>query len=104
MCYVDVPELLATLKYVLEPVPRVLPKHEGLEDVWSVPCPEFQLSRVKVDGSVALKRTGPEVLLCFEGALTAPLALTHGRALWLDAADGDVTLKGKATVFRVVVP
>ncbi len=105
--HVDVPELLATLKYVLEPVPRVQPKREGPEDVWTVPSPEFRLSRIRVDGSVALKRTSgvsPEVLLCVEGALTAPLALAHGHALWLDAADGAVTLTGKATVFRVVVP
>jgi mannose-6-phosphate isomerase len=103
--HVDVPELLATLKYVLEPVPRVMPVRDGGEDVWRVPAPEFQLSRVAVDGVAALQPSGgPEVLLCLEGALTGPRALEHGQALWLDAADAPVTLQGKATVYRVVVP
>jgi mannose-6-phosphate isomerase len=90
--HVDVPELLATLKYELGHVPRVTARVEGDETVWPTPAAEFRLSKLS-KGTPA--RRGPELLLSLDDrASVNGKAVPRGQALWVDAADAAYSVEG----------
>jgi mannose-6-phosphate isomerase len=100
--HVDVPELLAVLDFANGPatplLPRALDEHEV---VYETPAPEFRLSRVRVDGDVTRRTSGPELLLCTEGRARADdVALASGCAAFVPARAGSYTITGNATLFR----
>jgi mannose-6-phosphate isomerase len=111
--HVDVPELLRVLdfSYGQMPVQRgdeVAPHHFA----YPTPAQEFELSRLEWAASgdpVRIDHTGPQVLICIEGAVTlrradgVELPLRRGESAWLAAADPAVDVvpsDGPAAVFR----
>jgi len=113
---VDVPELLRVLRFeVLEqPVVSAVPVGPGVL-TWPVPVREFALYKATVGGvgpagagPVELPATGPRVVLCVTGALTATsgaasLRLASGGALFVAAGEPPVRLSGDGAVFQIGV-
>jgi mannose-6-phosphate isomerase len=113
---VDVPELLRVLRFeVLEqPVVSAVPVGPGVV-TWPVPVREFALHKATLGeaepagvGPVGLPATGPRVVLCVSGAVTATsgatsLPLACGGALFLGAGEPPVEVSGTGTVFQVGV-
>ena len=99
--HIDVPELLAVLRYheLANPVVRAV---EVEPDRWCYPTPgtPFELWRLEVADTMSHTSQGNELLVCTRGE-GGPLR--HGDAVYL-AAHETVTLRGPATVFRVRQP
>ena len=112
---VDVDELLATLTFRQEPVPKIEPRPGGPgEAIYPTPAREFELAALAVGPGAPLARRAPhavEILLCtrgeaaIEGAV-APGAerLARGESVLVPAAAGAYALRGDATVYRASVP
>ena len=99
------------------PVPVQCPESEGGVTAYQAPVSEFALLRVQVEPSRPVTVAGgPAVLLCTDGCAdldslirgrgvpvnaTAGLTLGRGRAVWADAAEESIRLKGRATVFHI---
>jgi mannose-6-phosphate isomerase len=111
--HVDVPELLRVLDFSYGRMPvqegdEVAPHHY----VYPTPASEFELSRLQWDSdgtSVRVDHTGPQVLICVDGAVTlrradgVELPLRRGESAWLAAADPAVDVVPTslpAAVFR----
>lgn len=106
--HVDVPELMRVLDFTPGPV-AVLSGDGGNSGEVTYPseAPEFRLSRLDVDSREhQLTHRGPQVLLVTEGEIEVraadhrPMAVRRGQAVWISAADHDVSMSGSATVFR----
>jgi mannose-6-phosphate isomerase len=113
---VDVPELLRVLRFEVLEQPVVSPVPVGPRMLtWPVPVREFALYRATVGGAdptangpVGLPATGPRVVLCVTGAVTATsgaasLPLTSGGALFVGAGEPPVEVSGAGTVFQAGV-
>lgn len=110
--HVDVAELQAVLDFSekrTEPVPiRQLGEHE-LEYVTNTP--DFRLSVVELKSLAACRpeRSGPEILLCVNGEVSATtkdgrtIELARGASAFVPASDGTYELRGESTVFRATV-
>jgi mannose-6-phosphate isomerase len=86
------------------PVRPAVTRHDGVR-LLRPPTARFQLADIRVAGSVAVPLAGPRVALVLEGEATAftslgALHLAQGHSLFAMAAEGELTLRGKA---RVVV-
>lgn len=101
--HVDVPELLRVLRFQVMPEPRfaAVEPTPGVRQ-WSVPVPEFELRRVRLDESVAeqeLHAEGPMVVLCWSGHMRlddgeSALTLRPGQAAFVPANVGKVFVTG----------
>ena len=95
---VDVPELLAVLRYEVLADPVVAPVNVSPGVVtWPVPVPDFALHRATVDGRpVPLDVPDASIALCLVGEVTVDtLRLTHGHA----AYGRPRTVAGHGTVY-----
>jgi len=110
--HIDLDELLAVLEFVDGPiVPLRAWRVDEDEEVWDTPAREFRLSRVRVrDHRVSRAVSGPEILLCVDGAVhisagdgTAAVAVTQGAAAFIPGSSGSYTLSGSGVVFRATV-
>jgi mannose-6-phosphate isomerase len=109
--HVDVPELLRILDFRCGPPPIVPPRREGPRAVFTAPSDHFRLVRLDVgpdDGPVELGIDGPRIVVVLRGdarlrdAAGHSKALAQGRAVWVPATDGVVTVEatpGRALVF-----
>ncbi|NMO90771.1 mannose-6-phosphate isomerase, class I [Actinomycetospora sp. TBRC 11914] len=109
--HVDVPELLRILDFRCGPPPVIAPRREGPRSVFTAPSDHFRLVRLDVgpdDGPVELGIDGPRIVVVVRGdaelrdASGRSKALAQGRAVWVPAADGVVTVEatpGHALVF-----
>jgi mannose-6-phosphate isomerase len=109
---VNVPELLRVLDFTpSEPeVLRAQAEPGGKEAVYRTPVNDFRLSRLDLDSAMTglpgLPGTGPQILLCVEGAARLrdasgnELELRRGQAVFIPAHETGVTIGGKATVLR----
>ena len=114
--HVDVPELLRVLDFVgadievLDPAPA--PGSGRYEYV--TPAPEFRLTRLEFDSNstdLVVDSSGPRILICTDGAVTATcgadtLDLDRGRAAWIAADEPAIHLSARtptAQVFSAVV-
>jgi mannose-6-phosphate isomerase len=69
-------------------------------DGYEVPVPDFRLLPLRVDGSQPLPLRGPRIVLCTEGSVeVAGVHVPAGRAAFVPAADGAVTIAGRGTAF-----
>lgn len=120
--HIDVPELLRVLDF--QPVSRdkLMPTVEalGAERIYRTPAPEFQLSRVELDGtglrnpgSISFDMPGPQILTVTTGRIEAVIpdgercVVKCGEALWLSDDDPDVIVhaaSSHAVFFRSRVP
>lgn len=110
--HVDVPELLRVLNFVEGPATvRHARSVDAYEQVWETPAPEFQLSRIQLQG-VRIERAmrGPEILLCVDGRVhvdapdgASPLWLERGQTAFVEWSAGRYTLDGDGAVFRATV-
>lgn len=70
---------------------------------YDAPIPEFSLDRIELDGEATIA-AGPAILLCVEGhAECLDHVIERGSAAWMPASDGDIELRGSATIFRAGV-
>ncbi|WP_026211773.1 mannose-6-phosphate isomerase, class I [Longispora albida] len=103
---VDVPELLEVLNYepLLDPMVRPVTLAPGVR-AWELPVREFALSHAQVDGTdVQLPGSGPRILLCVAGEVTAGgLLLRSGEAAFAPAGTGPVTVTGQGELFQGAV-
>ncbi|GIG39595.1 mannose-6-phosphate isomerase, class I [Cellulomonas phragmiteti] len=111
--HVDIPELLRAVDCVAAPPIRIAPEHVyDATDVYYVPVDDFELSvtRVTTAGPCRLPSTGPRVVLCLEGAVRLraasgeELELAAGRAAFVPAADGKLTVHGEGRLVQASVP
>jgi mannose-6-phosphate isomerase len=96
--HVDVTELLSVM--AIEPLdePRTLPVEiEPGRWCYDTPDTPFRLWRWEIDGHVAHRATGRELLLCTAGSTAT---LSAGEVAYV-APGEHITLDGTATVFRV---
>lgn len=111
--HVDPAELRAVLQFEPTPPTIVYPSsHREFESRYATPAAEFELSVIELGGEDALLHdaTGPEILLCIEGACNvngaagSTLVLSAGQSLF--AEPGVQTLRAPlgARVFRAKVP
>ncbi|WP_033293813.1 mannose-6-phosphate isomerase, class I [Amycolatopsis jejuensis] len=105
--HVDVPELLRVVDFACGEMPV---QHgetaDGQMAVYHTDAPEFELSRREWtpgdETELALDSTGPQILLCTEGALLVTAAdgeeaeLRRGQSMWLRAADPQVRVRPAA--------
>lgn len=94
--HVDVDELCSVLSFQSGDV-------EVLRGSYRTPAREFVLSRVLAPASFSV--SGPEIVLCTEGALlcqsgAARVELARGQAAFVRAADQSYTVSGSGTLFR----
>ena len=102
--HVDVPELLRITDFT-ELADPIWPRVEG---GFTVPVPDFALSVVDPDGSVAVRDTGPAIVLCVDGpgtveAFGSAVDLERGRAAFVGARDGAFVVRGTGRVFVATV-
>jgi mannose-6-phosphate isomerase len=78
----------------------------GVEEFWSAPFREFELSSVSVTSAeVALRRRGPEVIVCTSGSVDiadddSRIALGSGESGFATAAGGLLRVSGAGVVMR----
>jgi len=119
--HVDVPELLRVLDFVgadievLDPAPSSGSGQSGSGRYeYVTPAPEFRLTRLEFDANstdIAVDASGPRILICTDGAVTATcgtdtLDLDRGRAAWIAADEPAIHLSTRtptAQVFSAVV-
>ena len=108
--HVDVPELLATLRFEPSP-PRVLePQPTGFGALlYPTPTEEFALVRLELAGRHQLEaRATPAIALCISGSLTAdgpsPGTLKAGDSVLLPAGTPALALEGQAVLWLAEVP
>ncbi|HEV2087639.1 MAG TPA: hypothetical protein VGR21_04955, partial [Cryptosporangiaceae bacterium] len=107
---VDVAELLKVGRFEPGPV-RPLPAERPQPGVlvWQPPVRDFGLTRVvlaEAGGRLGLEGSGPRILFCLDGQITAddgtgPVALRGGQAAWVRSGPSIVSLAGDATVFQI---
>jgi mannose-6-phosphate isomerase len=109
--HVDLDELLRVLDFADGPVEVIEPRSiDPDEDVWDTPAREFRLSRLSVNRRrVSRVVTGPEILLCAEGAVlisdpSGMVSLSRGGSAFVPASCEEYTLTGQGQVFRASVP
>lgn len=110
--HVDVAALTATLTFQpSSPGPVATSPGAPGEQVYDSPAPEFRLSRVSLEPGrlfTPLERTGPEVLLCWDGSAFVEsdgkeaLALPRGGSAFVPAAAA-YRVRGEGTLFRAAV-
>lgn len=119
--HVDVPELLRVLDFVgadievLDPAPSSGSGQSGSGRYeYVTPAPEFRLTRLEFDANstdIVVDASGPRILICTDGAVTATcgadtLDLDRGRAAWIAADEPAIHLSTRtptAQVFSAVV-
>jgi len=111
--HVDVPELLATLRFEAGAVERLRARPAGPhESVWDTPAEAFRLSVIRGSPGAAWRsgdRAGAEILLCTggEGALLdgrgGRLSLVRGSAALVPAAAGSYAIEGACVIYRAAV-
>ncbi len=119
--HVDVPELLRVLDFVgadievLDPAPSSGSGQSGSGSYeYVTPAPEFRLTRLEFDANstdIVVDASGPRILICTDGAVTATcgtdtLDLDRGRAAWIAADEPAIHLSTRtptAQVFSAVV-
>jgi mannose-6-phosphate isomerase len=106
--HVDAKELLRVLDFTDRPVERIAPG--GEVSVYETPAPEFELSRLVLDGQErVLSRRGPDIFLVVEGSAVVKagkesLTLPRGASVFVEFAEGEtVSLSGRGVVFRATV-
>ncbi|GAA1480913.1 mannose-6-phosphate isomerase, class I [Gordonia sinesedis] len=120
--HIDVPELLRVLDFHPVDVADLTPEVHtvGAERIYLTPAPEFQLSRIELDGtglqhasSICFDVPGPQILAVLSGAIEvrAPgdgsITVPAGRAVWLADDDPDVVVRAdssRAVFYRALVP
>lgn len=76
------------------------------EERWLPPRPEFQLSRLRVDGQlVAGRAERPEILLCVGGKVEVcggdqPIRFRSGEAIFVTASERELTFVGHGVIIR----
>jgi mannose-6-phosphate isomerase len=76
------------------------------EERWSPPRPEFQLSRLRVDGErVVARADAPEILLCVSGKAEVcggdqSVTLASGEAAFVEANARELTFVGQGVIVR----
>jgi mannose-6-phosphate isomerase len=106
--HVDAAELARVLRYDAEHEPRLPPRPAGAGHVaFTPPADEFRLDRIALGpASVSIGTGDPRIVLITEGsaelmASSAAVRLDRGRAAFVPAADGDVSVTGNGVAFVV---
>jgi len=78
--------------------------------VYKTPFREFELSSLKVDGQAFSQRDeGPQIILCTEGSVTVSsgtesIVMRKGESLIVFASASELSISGKASLYRAGVP
>ena len=96
--HVDVPALLEVVDCRPYEVPVIIPDSPNF--TFRPPVPDFCLTRIEVADSVRCRTTGPEIVLCVSGEVSAAgCEITGGGAVWLPAGTGEYAISGTGLVF-----
>jgi mannose-6-phosphate isomerase len=112
---VDVPELLATLRFEAGPVERLRPQPiRAGEALYETPAAEFALSVLSVEPQAPYAISaahGVAILLCTRGSARIvderrgePLELARGSAALVPAAAGAYRIEGGARIYKATTP
>ena len=97
--HVDVPAVLDVADCRPLEVPVQSP--DGPCFAFQTPIPDFGLSRVELDGVRRILPSGPEIVLCTSGEVSAAgHKIAGGGAVWVPAATGEYEIAGDGLVFR----
>lgn len=111
--HVDVPELLRVINTVAAPPIRIAPERTtSVQSTFYVPVDDFELSVIELrdaNRTEIVRGVGPRVLLCLQGAVDAMagdqrVLLNTGQAVFLDADDGEVRVRGAGRLVQADVP
>ncbi|GEE03708.1 putative mannose-6-phosphate isomerase ManA [Gordonia spumicola] len=120
--HIDVPELLRVLDFTPVDLDALMPSSKlvGAERVYLTPAPEFQLSRIELEGtglyrpsSISFDLPGPQMLAVLSGRITVTgadgdtLTASACDAVWLADSDPDVVVhaaSSNAVFVRALVP
>ncbi|HEY0216234.1 MAG TPA: mannose-6-phosphate isomerase, class I [Cellulomonas sp.] len=111
--HVDVDELLRNVDYVAAPPIRIAPERfHGATRVFYAPVDDFELSVTELldDDPHPLPGRGPRILLCLDGWMEVSagsgqsLRLGRGRAAFVPASDGALTVRGTGRLVQADVP
>jgi mannose-6-phosphate isomerase len=103
--HVDVAEVLRVAVFTALPEPRWPAREVGAhERVFAVPVPDFELAVLDIADQLDTAASGPQILLCTQGAVTVAgpgreLRLSRGRAAFV-AAGQQLEITGVGTVYR----
>lgn len=97
--HVDVPALLEVVDCRADEVPVITP--DGPYFTFRPPVSDFCLTRIEMADAVRCHPTGPEIVLCTSGEVSAAgCEITGGGAVWLPAGTGEYAIFGTGLVFR----
>ena len=104
--HVDIPELLEITDFTPIPPPRwaAAPLRNSAGTLLSPPVDEFELAVVEVEATASTTDDArPVIVLCIDGAVTVTTAhsaelLTKGQSVFVDEAEGRLTLLGDGRV------
>jgi mannose-6-phosphate isomerase len=108
--HVDVPELLATLRFEPSPPQVIEPRPTDVSiTTYPTPAEEFALARIEIEGALELgARVTPAIVLCTEGRITATghssQALAQGDSVLLPAGTPALALEGTGVFWLAEVP
>ncbi|HEY5514726.1 MAG TPA: mannose-6-phosphate isomerase, class I [Pengzhenrongella sp.] len=112
--HMDIPELLAIIDYGAAPPMLISPERAyDATEVFSAPVDDFGLSVTTVDDDDdehTLPGRGPRILFCLDGDLKVRTtagqtqSLGRGGAVFVPAADGVVTIRGRGRAVQADVP
>lgn len=108
--HVDIQELLSIAKLKPEPPQIIKPFTKGLEEVYSTPAKEFQLSRIKLHSSIYINSMkSAEILLVESGEVSVipqngkELDLKKGESAFITHKAEGYHIKGNAVVYRAQI-
>ncbi|MDO5025093.1 MAG: mannose-6-phosphate isomerase, class I [Trueperella sp.] len=110
--YVDVSELMKVVETVAAPPIRIAPEQMSpVQQTFYAPVDDFELSLIELRDANRLEHirgAGPRILLCLTGAAqvvaSETLLVNTGQAVFLDAADGPVSIRGAGRFVLAAVP
>ncbi|MGV9189047.1 mannose-6-phosphate isomerase, class I [Arcanobacterium canis] len=111
--HVDVPALLSVLDTVAAPPIRIAPERVSpIQSMFYAPVDDFELSVIALRDASSWERvrgSGPRIMLCLEGAAQIrcsgeTLRMNTGSAVFIEAADGGVELRGVGKFVQADVP
>lgn len=111
--HMDVPELLEIVDTVAAPPIRIAPERVSpIQSTFYAPVDDFELSIIETRDAATLNRvrgSGPRIVLCLQGASEIQangerIFLNTGQAAFVDAADGDLHVRGAGLLVQADVP
>lgn len=111
--HIDVPELLNVISTVAAPPIRIAPERiSAVQSTFYVPVDDFELSVIELRDAQkkeSVRGYGPRIILCLRGAVEMwardrRIVVNKGQAVFVEAADGPITVRGAGLLVQADAP